>query len=102
MGFKGRLYRSIAAATDEARVDVSTFKDGKIEGVVAVACDDEALTPRVAHNVAESRRLLVALTRNLIRYQGNVSVIAREMDVHRVQVRRWCRRFGLAPAAYRR
>jgi DNA-binding NtrC family response regulator len=37
----------------------------------------------------------------LTEHRGNVSAVARSIGKARVQVRRWCRRFGLDPEAYR-
>ena len=34
-------------------------------------------------------------------HQGNVSAVAREMGVARMQIQRWCRRFHLDPASFR-
>lgn len=44
------------------------------------------------------RSQLVALLRA---HQGNVSAVARQMGVARMQVQRWCRRFHLDPASFR-
>jgi len=45
------------------------------------------------------------LERELIRllglHAGNVSAVARDLGKARVQIRRWCRRFGLDPSDYR-
>jgi transcriptional regulator with PAS, ATPase and Fis domain len=42
-----------------------------------------------------------ALVRLLVEHGGNISAVAREMGKARVQIRRWCRRFGIDPDAYR-
>ena len=41
------------------------------------------------------------LVRLLAEHAGNISAVARAMGKARVQVRRWCRRFGVDPDAYR-
>ena len=42
------------------------------------------------------------LLRLLAEHGGNISAVARAMGKARVQVRRWCRRFGVDPDAYRK
>jgi len=44
------------------------------------------------------RTELIELLRS---HQGNVSAVAREMGVARMQIQRWCRRFHLDPASFR-
>ncbi|MGZ5958805.1 MAG: helix-turn-helix domain-containing protein, partial [Myxococcaceae bacterium] len=34
-------------------------------------------------------------------HHGNVSAVARQMGVARMQIQRWCRRFHLDPASFR-
>lgn len=41
------------------------------------------------------------LSAALRKHQGNVSATAREMGKARVQIRRWCKRFGIDPESYR-
>ncbi len=41
------------------------------------------------------------LVRLLTEHGGNISAVARGMGKARVQIRRWCRRFGIDPEAYR-
>jgi transcriptional regulator of acetoin/glycerol metabolism len=41
------------------------------------------------------------LIRLLAEHSGNISAVARAMGKARVQIRRWCRRFGIDPDAYR-
>jgi transcriptional regulator with AAA-type ATPase domain len=48
---------------------------------------------------AELRAELVKLLRQT---QGNISATARALDKAPVQIRRWCRRFGIDPLEYRR
>lgn len=38
---------------------------------------------------------------SLREHGGNVSAVAREFSVSRMQVHRWCDKYGLDPAAYR-
>jgi len=42
------------------------------------------------------------LVRLLAAHSGNISAVARAMGKARVQVRRWCKRYGLDPDAYRK
>jgi transcriptional regulator with AAA-type ATPase domain len=46
-------------------------------------------------------RLRVELLAQLARHRGNVSEVARTMGKARMQVQRWCRRFGIDPRLYR-
>lgn len=46
----------------------------------------------------ERRTQLIALLRE---HGGNVSAVARQMGVARMQVQRWCRRFEVDPASFR-
>lgn len=41
------------------------------------------------------------LETSLRKHGGNVSAIARELGVSRMQVHRWCDKYGFEPAAYR-
>ncbi len=41
------------------------------------------------------------LIRLMLEHGGNISAVARTMGKARVQIRRWCRRFGVDPEAYR-
>tara|TARA_R110002096_G_scaffold171490_4_gene344448 strand:+ start:66465 stop:67841 length:1377 start_codon:yes stop_codon:yes gene_type:complete len=45
--------------------------------------------------------LKVELVAALRKHSGNVSATAREMGKARVQIRRWCKRYGLDPAQFR-
>ncbi len=56
--------------------------------------DDRAEDPHEAR-----RRELVA---SLQKHRGNVTRVAEEMGKLRQQIHKWCRRYGLDPAAYRR
>jgi transposase-like protein len=49
----------------------------------------------------EDRALRAELVRALGEHRGNVSAVARELGKARVQIRRWCRRFGLDPDTFR-
>ncbi len=46
----------------------------------------------------ERRTRLIALLRE---HGGNVSAVARQMGVARMQIQRWCRRFQVDPASFR-
>lgn len=50
---------------------------------------------------SEEDALCAQLKQALGTHQGNVSATAREMGKARVQIRRWCKRFGINPADYR-
>jgi DNA-binding NtrC family response regulator len=52
-------------------------------------------------SATEEDALASQLKRALRTHQGNVSATAREMGKARVQIRRWCKRFGINPADYR-
>lgn len=52
--------------------------------------------------LATEEGLVQTLTRLLREHRGNVSAVARDMAKARVQVRRWCRRFQIDPASFRR
>ena len=65
---------------------------------IAPAHLPEAVRGRIAEGEQKARDELVQL---LIQYGGNVSAVARAMGKARVQVRRWCRRYHIDPAAYR-
>jgi len=72
------------------------------KGVIALA----NLPPAIAgaadtSQKPESDTLEASLRRALRTHQGNVSATAREMGKARVQIRRWCKRFGIDPAGYR-
>ena len=64
------------------------------------------LPPEVAAVLAPAERseddqLCAQLKAALRAHQGNVSATAREMGKARVQIRRWCKRFGIDPSSYR-
>ncbi|HEU5055019.1 MAG TPA: hypothetical protein VFU21_00780, partial [Kofleriaceae bacterium] len=60
----------------------------------------EPVRPRAA--AAGDPALRDQLVRLLAEHGGNISAVARAMGKARVQVRRWCRRFGVDPDAYRK
>jgi sigma-54 dependent transcriptional regulator, acetoin dehydrogenase operon transcriptional activator AcoR len=47
-------------------------------------------------------QLRLDLLAQLARHQGNLAEVAREMGKARMQIHRWCRRFGVDPNVYRR
>jgi transcriptional regulator of acetoin/glycerol metabolism len=56
-------------------------------------------TPRPLSEAEVTRRTeLIELLRA---HHGNVSAVARQMGVARMQIQRWCRRFHLDPASFR-
>jgi transcriptional regulator with PAS, ATPase and Fis domain len=64
---------------------------------------DEKRVPAAGDALGErDARLLADLLEQLTRHQGNVSDVARAMGKARMQIHRWCRRFGLDPMAFRR
>ncbi|HMK74216.1 MAG TPA: helix-turn-helix domain-containing protein, partial [Myxococcaceae bacterium] len=56
-----------------------------------------ARRPLSAADLARRAELLALLRAQ----RGNVSAVAREMGVARMQVQRWCKRFRLDPASFR-
>ena len=52
-------------------------------------------------DTGEEDKLRIQLRQALEQHKGNVSATAREMGKARVQIRRWCKRFGLDPANFR-
>ena len=72
------------------------------DGVVALSHLPPALTQASGtQNLSEGEELQMALQKSLRSHRGNVSATAREMGKARVQIRRWCKRFGIDPASYR-
>lgn len=72
------------------------------KGVIALAHLPPAVAqPPQASSLSEGDALLASLQRSLRSHRGNVSATAREMGKARVQIRRWCKRFGIDPASYR-
>ena len=62
----------------------------------------DPMAERAARPLSEAdvarRTQLIELLRE---HQGNVSAVARQMGVARMQIQRWCRRFHLDPASFR-
>lgn len=54
-----------------------------------------------AEPAEEEDALCAQLKQALRTHKGNVSATAREMGKARVQIRRWCKRFGIDPASFR-
>jgi transcriptional regulator with GAF, ATPase, and Fis domain len=52
--------------------------------------------------VEEVKDLKLTLSTLFERYDGNLSAVARELGKERVQIRRWCKRFQLDPANFRK
>ena len=50
----------------------------------------------------DDRELRSRLVAALERHQGNISAVAREMSKARNQIRRWCKKFIIDPATFRR
>lgn len=50
---------------------------------------------------ADDDPLRAQLTQLLSEHRGNISAVARVLGKERVQIRRWCRRWGLDPDAFR-
>ncbi len=81
-----------------------------LAGAAARAEADIICLRNLPDNVAEALRAEPpsdedALRANLIKalrtHKGNVSATARELGKARVQIRRWCKRFGIDPGSYR-
>ncbi len=62
---------------------------------------DSVIAALQAEASSEEDPLLVQLKQALHTHKGNVSATAREMGKARVQIRRWCKRFGLDPSDFR-
>jgi DNA-binding NtrC family response regulator len=59
--------------------------------------------PEAADALGErDRKLRLELLEQLARHGGNLADVAREMGKARMQVHRWCKRFGIDPNLYRR
>jgi sigma-54 dependent transcriptional regulator, acetoin dehydrogenase operon transcriptional activator AcoR len=70
-----------------------------------VAQSLEEPTAPVEHAVALSERdqgLRLELLHQLSQHQGNLADVARAMGKARMQIHRWCKRFGIDPNAFRR
>jgi transcriptional regulator with PAS, ATPase and Fis domain len=65
------------------------------EPVVGSPRKASALNPR-------DEQLLSELVVQLSRHEGNLAEVARAMGKARMQIHRWCRRFGIDPNSYRR
>jgi transcriptional regulator of acetoin/glycerol metabolism len=48
------------------------------------------------------RRRRAELVASLSRHEGNLADVAREMGKARMQIHRWCKRFGIRPNQFRR
>ncbi len=59
--------------------------------------------PQPAPGLSErDQRLRLELLEHLARHEGNLADVARAMGKARMQVHRWCKRFGIDPNVYRR
>jgi transcriptional regulator of acetoin/glycerol metabolism len=58
--------------------------------------------PEVGELTARDERLRLELLEQLSRHEGNLAEVARSMNKARMQIHRWCRRFGVNPNAYRK
>jgi transcriptional regulator with PAS, ATPase and Fis domain len=88
---------------------VALAPDGRIERSHLPATVSGTSASRVSEPPAPAdamterdRRLRLELLAELARHDGNVSNVARAMGKERMQIHRWCRRFGIDPAIYRR
>jgi len=62
-----------------------------------------AVAPGAASSLSErDQRLRLELVEQLSPHQGNLADVARAMGKARMQVHRWCKRFGIDPNVYRR
>jgi len=80
-------------------------KDGKVIGPdhvrerqVDTAEEEPAVAAKPKRDIDRVRTELEA---GLVKHQGNLAAVAREMGVSRMQVYRWTQRFGLNPETYR-
>jgi DNA-binding NtrC family response regulator len=61
-----------------------------------------SVTPPRQELTSEDEQLRASLTELLRAHQGNVSIVAREMNKTRMQIHRWMKRFAIDPEAFRR
>jgi transcriptional regulator with AAA-type ATPase domain len=96
------LEQCLAAALTlarDGRIDPSHFPSSIAEARVPRPSE----TPPACDGLSErDRSLRLDLLSELARHRGNVSNVARAMGKERMQIHRWCRRFGIDPAVYRR
>lgn len=96
------LERALALAVALAgtgRVELAHLPEPVRTAPEPVADPTSTPEPRPLSEAEVARRTqLIELLRA---HQGNVSAVAREMGVARMQVQRWCRRFHVDPASFR-
>jgi DNA-binding NtrC family response regulator len=83
-------------------------KDGWIERAhlppaVARALDAKPVAQATVSSATQGRddRLLLELLAQLAAHDGNLAEVARAMGKARMQIHRWCKRFGIDPDVYR-
>jgi transcriptional regulator with AAA-type ATPase domain/pSer/pThr/pTyr-binding forkhead associated (FHA) protein len=91
------LARALALAPAGAPLDVAHLPREIVAGREAPTTrpPPEALSEQDAKIRGE-------LVEQLARHGGNIAAVARAMGKARMQIQRWCRRFGVVPDAYRR
>ena len=87
------------AALSEGSVRVEARHLSETAGSAFSTPPEESAAQRTPEPGAPTRAQLGAVLR---RAEGNVSAAARELGVHRTQVRRWMERHALDPAAFPR
>jgi sigma-54 dependent transcriptional regulator, acetoin dehydrogenase operon transcriptional activator AcoR len=68
---------------------------------VAKVLDGAPAASIVPPNKERSEQLRLELLAELARHQGNLTEVGRAMGKTRLQVHRWCKRFGIDPELYR-
>jgi transcriptional regulator of acetoin/glycerol metabolism len=86
-----------AALTDGAARVESRHLSDTAGSAFGASRDESASAPPSAPGAVPSRAQLAQLLR---RAEGNMSAAARDLGVHRTQLRRWMERHGLDPAAF--
>ena len=89
------------AFADSGRIELehlpATVRSALDAPVPQASVEPPARRPLSAADLARRAELLALLRA----HHGNVSAVAREMGVARMQVQRWCKRFRLDPASFR-
>jgi DNA-binding NtrC family response regulator len=96
------LEQALAAAValaQDGRIERSHLPAPMLRGPLRAQRSD---SPPSADGMSDrDRRLRLDLLAELARHRGNVSNVARAMGKERMQIHRWCRRFGIDPTVYR-
>lgn len=89
---------SALALAGDAFIDVSDLPRAVVEGA---RHERPTATPGPAGLAPRDAKLRLALLEHLAHHRGNLADVAREMGKARMQIHRWCKRFGIDPNLYR-